>query len=79
MSQGDQQVSKVNDIDVIDSIKCREIVQEILDFGTNQKQLLVLIKLLAIELENNETMKEITEIVNRAIETKNNDKTTILV
>ena len=79
MPADDKSTSRVDSTDAIDSIRCREVVQEILDFGINQKQLLVLIKLLALELENNETMKEITEVANQAIETKNNNKTTILV
>ena len=79
MPADDKSTSRVDSVDAIDSIRCREVVQEILDFGINQKQLLVIIKLLALELENNETMKEITEVANQAIETKNNNKATILV
>lgn len=79
MPADDKSTSRVDSADAADSIRCREVVQEILDFGINQKQLLVLIKLLALELENNETMKEITEVANQAIETKNNNKATILV
>ena len=78
MPADDSSTNKSHDIDVLDSIKSREIVQEILDFGVNQKQLLTLIKLLALELDNNVAMKEITEIANHAIKNQNN-KTTILV
>jgi hypothetical protein len=79
MPADDKSTSRVDSADAIDSIKCREVVQEILDFGINQKQLLILIKLLALELENNETMKEITKLANQAIEIKTTHKTTILV
>ena len=79
MPADDKSTSRVNSTDAIDSIKCREVVQEILDFGINQKQLLILIKLLALELENNETMKEITKLANQAIEIKTAHKATILV
>jgi hypothetical protein len=49
--------------DVLEAAKCREIVYEILNFGVSQRQLLIIIKLLSLELDNNEVMKSITEIV----------------
>jgi len=42
---------------------CREIVAEIKNFGVNQRQILFLIQLLAMELENNEAMKTIVRAV----------------
>jgi hypothetical protein len=48
----------------LESAKCREIVQEILNFGVSQHQIQTLIKLLALELEDNNLMKKIVEIVN---------------
>ena len=47
----------------LESAKCREIVQEILNFGVNQNQIRTLIKLLALELEDNNLMKSIVEVV----------------
>jgi len=42
--------------------ECRQIVQEIKRFGvTGQRQLLYLVYLLALEIENQETMKTIVE------------------
>ena len=46
----------LEDAIVIDSIKAREIVQEILKFGVNQHQIQKIIKFLALELEDRELM-----------------------
>ena len=50
------------DHDVLDAIKCRQIIKEILDFGVNQNQIETLIKFLALELENRELMLSIRKI-----------------
>ena len=42
--------------DVLDAIKAREIVREIMDFGANQNQILNVIKFLSLELEDRELM-----------------------
>lgn len=42
---------------------CREIIREINQFGINERQRLFLIYLLAMELENNLYMKEITSLI----------------
>ena len=42
---------------------CREIVKEIKEFGVNQRQILFLIHLLAMELENREAMAAISKVV----------------
>lgn len=42
---------------------CRQIVQEIRKFGINQRQLLFLIELLALELENREVMLSVKAAV----------------
>lgn len=39
--------------------QCREIVKEIMDFGTNQRQILVIMRLLAFELEDIDACREI--------------------
>ena len=53
---------------LLESAKCREIVHEILNFGVNQNQIKQLIKLLALELENNDLM---LRIINAADDKKN--------
>ena len=56
-----------------DKIKAREIVQSVLDYGVNQKQILQIINLFAMELEDNNLMKQITGIITQSREgTKSN-------
>ena len=47
----------------IDSIKCRQIVAEIMNFGVNQNQIETLIKMLALELEDREKMIAIRDCI----------------
>lgn len=42
---------------------CREIVREIKEFGVNQRQILFLIQLLAMELENRDALRAISKVV----------------
>ncbi len=42
----------------------REIVQEIMNFGVSQQQILHIINLLALELEDNKMMREINNLIN---------------
>lgn len=39
--------------------QCREIVREIMNFGVNQRQVLVVMRLLAFELEDMDVCREI--------------------
>jgi hypothetical protein len=45
----------------------RQIVGEVLKFGVNQKQILSIIKLLAMELEDREALVAISAVVNEAL------------
>ncbi len=49
-------------------ITCRQIVAEILKFGVNQKQILNIIKLLAMELEDRDALVAISAVVKEALE-----------
>jgi len=49
----------VREKDLTESVLSREIVQEILKFGVSQYQIQKVIKLLALELEDNKMMKSI--------------------
>ena len=64
------------DVKAEKSIQCREIVSEILDFGVDESQKLQIIKLMAMELENNNSMKKVVntirEIVENKVESKEN-------
>lgn len=48
--------------------ECRDIVTEIRNFGVNQRQILFLIQLLALELENREVMQRIVGVVGESRE-----------
>ena len=54
----DQQIASVES-----SIKCREIVQTVLDYGVSQKEIYQLIYLLSLELESIDHMKQITNFI----------------
>jgi hypothetical protein len=51
-----------------ESLKSRQIVSEILKFGVNQKQILSIINLLAMELEDREALVAISSITKEALE-----------
>lgn len=42
---------------------CRDIVREIKEFGVNQRQILFLVQLLAMELENRQAMQAISKAI----------------
>ncbi len=50
--------------DILASAKCREILNEILNFGVSQSQLVTLIKLMSLELEDRELMLRINRAIN---------------
>ena len=59
--------------EIKDKIKAREIVQSVLDYGVNQKQIIQIINLFAMELENVSLMKELTKVITQSREgTKSN-------
>lgn len=55
-----------------ESLICRQITNEILSFGVNQRQLLNIIKLLAMELEHRDALVAISEVVKEALEEAKN-------
>lgn len=50
------------DSDVLDAIRAREIVSEIMNFGATESQILKIIQFLSYELENRDIMIKITSI-----------------
>lgn len=46
-----------------ENLVCRQIVREISQFGVTQRQLKLVIYLLALELENNQLMLDITSVI----------------
>jgi hypothetical protein len=63
---------------ILDLAKCREIVNEILDFGVKQNQMIHIIKLLSLELEDRNLMLKIIDAVDNN-ETKCIDKPMITI
>lgn len=46
-----------------EKLLCRQIVQEIYRFGVNQRQILFLVYLLAMELEDVDKMQSLTSVI----------------
>lgn len=70
-----------NDKLVLEAVKCREIIKEILDFGVSQGQILTLIKFLALELEDREAMVSIRSAIEAqldSVEKLDNNKNIII-
>ena len=63
---------------LLESAKCREIIGEILNFGVSQHQIKTLIKLLALELEDNDLMQSIVKIVKDTNENSSDNSTIII-
>ena len=57
-----------------DKSKAREIVNEILNFGVNEQQKLHIMFLLALNLESNEKMREISDFMKKFQERVNEDE-----
>tara|TARA_B100000131_G_C17590276_1_gene398875 strand:+ start:250 stop:495 length:246 start_codon:yes stop_codon:yes gene_type:complete len=57
-----------NDDLAADSFVARQILQEILDFGVSQSQLVKLIQMLSMELENRALMVGINECITESLE-----------
>lgn len=55
-----------------DMLVCRQITNEVISFGVSQRQLLNIIKLLAMELEHRDALVAISEVVKEALEEAKN-------
>ena len=62
---------------VLEKVKCRAIVGEILDFGVSQEQIKTIINLLAFELEDRDLMLRINELFSAEIEVEEKPQITI--
>jgi hypothetical protein len=51
-----------------ESLRCRQIVRTIVDFGVNERQKLLIIQLIALELEDREKLVIIRETVDGLLE-----------
>ncbi len=57
-----------DDVKAEKSLACRQIVKEIVNYGVDESQKLQIIKLLALELESNISMKKIINTINKISE-----------
>ena len=64
--------------DVMENAKAREIVQEIMNFGVNQNQILRIIYLLSLEMDNREHMLSISNLTKTIMENKEEKSSIIL-
>jgi len=55
-----------NELEIQDRVKCREIVNEIMNFGINQSQILQIMYLLSLEVDDINIMKSLTSSVKEA-------------
>jgi len=60
--------------EVSQTIKCREIVREVLDFGVSDFQKIKIIELLALELESRTQMLKIVDVVKNLHSTEIEEK-----
>ena len=65
--------------DILSIEKSRNIVKEILDFGTNENEKLKIIELLCLELEDTDTMKEIINVIKSKREVKSEDTKNLIL
>ncbi len=68
---------KENNHIVLEKVKCRQIVTEILDFGVSQEQIKTIISLLAMELEDRELMLRINNMFSTEIEVDDKPQITL--
>ena len=71
--------STKEEVDVQDMIKCREIVQEILNFGVNQRQLLKIAYLLSLELESRDDMVKVSGCIQEIMDRDDDSSSSIIV
>ena len=57
-----EDLSENEQVDLLSRSVSREIVQEIMNYGVTQKQILHIINLLALELEDNNLMRSIVDL-----------------
>ena len=62
---------------ILDKIKCRNIVKEILDFGVTQDQIKNIINLLALELDDRDLMLKINNMFSKDIEVEDKPQITL--
>ena len=62
MKKKNGDISDEEQVDILQAAAAREIVQEIMNFGVSQQQIVQIINLLALELEDNNLMRSIIDL-----------------
>ena len=57
-----EDLTESDQVDILQKSIAREIVQEIMNYGVTQQQILSIINLLALELEDNNMMRSIVDL-----------------
>ena len=68
-----------DELDIKDRARCRDIVQEILNFGVSQQQIVQLVYLLSLELENIEEMRYLSKACKAVADGGINKSSTLIV
>ncbi len=55
-------MSNVDNEQLAERVECREIIRKINEYGVTQRQLLIMINMLALELENRTYMLQLVDI-----------------
>ena len=59
--------------------QCREIVNEVMNFGVNEFMILQIINLLSLELDSREALIEISDIVKKYLPSDDDDKKDLIL
>jgi hypothetical protein len=63
MTNDSKQISALREEDSSSAFMARQIVQEVLDFGVNQEQIIKIIYILSLEIENRELMISVSQLI----------------
>ena len=69
--------TSIEEKDLLEKAKAREIVQTIMDFGVSQNQIIQIIYLLSLELENIDFARQVSALISEL--KKQNDKKKLLI
>tara|TARA_R110002060_G_scaffold9297_1_gene13870 strand:- start:247 stop:477 length:231 start_codon:yes stop_codon:yes gene_type:complete len=59
--------------------QCREIVQEVMNFGVNEFMILQIVNLLSLELDDRDALTEVSEVVKKYLPSDDNDKKDLIL
>jgi hypothetical protein len=74
MANDSKQISTAREEDSPNAFMARQIVQEVLDFGVNQEQIIKIIYILSLEIENRELMISVSQLIDDFLTGNNTDQ-----